>query len=460
MTTPVRTLAGVLACAAGLLPAAAEAATVSSDGIVITFNAGAGERNYTRVLPFTGDGGEQYLEIREDGGDGVITLDPATEASRNCVYLDSGHQSVVCDGQRTVIDTGDLNDLVIGGPRADAIDGGGGNDELLGGGADDTLNGGPGDDSLESRGGSNASTPEASYAGADDLRGGDGTDLLSYYTVTRGLTLSLDDQPNDTDGDNVHSDLERVEGGSSDDRITGNDGPNRLEGAGGSDIVSGAGGNDTVLGGTGIDQVMGDAGNDEVNGETHGDVVDGGSGVDNLIGDARCETAGCGGPDHIKARDGEGDNVVCRDDNDTVEADDADAVAGDCENVQRGPAGGGADTAPPEATVLIPRRPRLGASLQRGLTFSYSCNEVCGIAGQAAVSGRDARGLKQAKTVVVARGTSLLTAAGTGKVKLKFTRKAKAKLRSRRSVTLRVTMVVSDSAGNLSTLKGKVTLKR
>src|SRR5687768_18336739 len=63
-----------------------------------------------------------------------------------------------------------------------------------------SVDGGPGDDSLESRGISNSGIPRASEGG-DDLRGGDGNDLVSYHSVARPLNLSVDDQPNVTDGD-------------------------------------------------------------------------------------------------------------------------------------------------------------------------------------------------------------------------------------------------------------------
>jgi Ca2+-binding RTX toxin-like protein len=449
----------LLAAAVAAIPAGA--ATVSSDAVVITFDAGPGEANYVRILPFTGDGGEEYLEIREDSG-APLTIDPATLAADNCVYLSAN--SVVCDGQRTTINGADGNDLIYGGYKSDTINGGSGNDQLMGYGANDVIDGGSGDDALETKGISNSGIEQAS-AGADDLRGGDGNDLVSYYSVTSPLTLSVDDQANDAGSDNIHSDLEHVEGGSADDRITGNDGPNRLEGAGGTDIVSGGGGNDVVLGGQGIDQLMGDAGNDDVNGGSNGDIVDGGPGVDSLTGDTPCESAGCGGPDRIKARDGEGDSVVCRDDADTVEADGLDAVAGDCEMVERGSVPGvpdvpGGDTKAPGLAGSLVGRYKVGTALQRGITVGYSCDEACGVVGQVTVSGRDARGLKLAKTVVVAKGKSALAGPGKGKVKLRFTKKAKKKLRSRKKLKLKITLVAADSSGNASAVKRTVTLKR
>ena len=280
-------------------------------------------------------------------GTDPITLDPATESSQRCVPdpLPSFAQTnVYCETAPTTVDAGDGNDLIYGGPTSDAINGGPGNDQLHGREDNDALDGGTGDDALEAKTASDSNVGSSVRVGADDLRGGEGNDVVTYYTATQPLNLSLDDQANDPDGDNVHSDIEHVEGGSADNTITGNDGPNKLSGGRGTDVISGRGGNDDLNGDVGIDQLSGNAGNDTVNGGSNGDVIDGGPGVDSLVGDTPCESAGCGGPDQIRARDGEGDNVVCRDDADTVQADNVDAVAGDCEMVERGGTTGGGGT--------------------------------------------------------------------------------------------------------------------
>jgi Ca2+-binding RTX toxin-like protein len=447
---------------------AATAATVSHDGTRIYINGEPGERNVIEISSWDCD--VPCLRISEDGVSNSITLDAATESSQRCIHdpiSTFAHYVVYCEWAPTTIDVGDGDDHVTGGPTSDTIAGGPGHDQLIGGDASDSIDGGSGDDKVDNAGFS-ATVGTSAYNGADDLRGGDGNDLVSYYPMTSPLTISVDDQANDPGGDNVHSDVEQVEGGAADDTITGNEGANKLFGSRGTDIISGRGGNDDLNGDIGIDQLSGDAGNDTVNGGSNGDVIDGGAGVDSLVGDTSCESAGCGGPDRINARDGEGDNVVCRDDADTVQADSTDAVAGDCEMVERGGGtdigeydGGGGDGNGPAITgALSGRAPRIGKALKSGVTLAYSCNEACGISGQAVVSGKDAHGLKLAKTVVVARGTSAVGQAGRGKLKLKFTRKARKMLRSRKKLKLKVTLVAVDGAGNPSTLKRTITLKR
>ena len=99
---------------------------------------------------------------------------------------------------------------------------------------------------------------------------------------------------------------------------TGGPGNDRLVGTGGQDRLTGRGGNDTLIGRGGRDLLAGDRGND---------VLRGGGGVDVLLGG--------GGRDRIDSRDRAADQVSCGNGQDVVYADAKDAVAGDCESVQR-----------------------------------------------------------------------------------------------------------------------------
>lgn len=84
------------------------------------------------------------------------------------------------------------------------------------------------------------------------------------------------------------------------------------------DVLRGFAGNDRLIGGSGNDKLYGGPGNDVLGGGNGRDLLDGGPGRDQL-----------------RARDGQRDTIRCGQGIDTVAADPADIVAGDCENVNR-----------------------------------------------------------------------------------------------------------------------------
>lgn len=154
------------------------------------------------------------------------------------------------------------------------VSGGDGNDSITTGSGNDIINGDAGDDVLFGGGGKNA------------LFGGAGEDTADYSTVSQKLVITLDGNANDgvfnfntntSQGDNVHTDIERVKGGSNNDKITGNNSANRLTGNGGNDSLYGLGGADIMYGGDGNDYMNGGKGND---------YMDGGNGNDIMIGDS------------------------------------------------------------------------------------------------------------------------------------------------------------------------------
>ncbi|HZX54875.1 MAG TPA: hypothetical protein VFE86_09335 [Ilumatobacteraceae bacterium] len=106
------------------------------------------------------------------------------------------------------------------------------------------------------------------------------------------------------------------------------------------------------------------------------------------------------------------------------------------------------DTAAPVAKAAAARQ-RLGKALKKGLVWTVTTNE----AGSALVQAK-------LKKTVVAKKTVKFSKAGTYRVVLKFTKKAKRQLKRKRSVKLVLTTVVSDAAGNKTPLTKRVTLKR
>jgi Ca2+-binding RTX toxin-like protein len=172
------------------------------------------------------------------------------------------------------------DDVLVGSDVANQLNGLGGRDHLEGHGGDDTFNESP----LPS--------------GADDMRGGAGTDLVTYAGRPAGVRVTLDNLANDgsgaadafpfgnTAGDNVRSDVENVRGTDHGDVITGNLAANAITAQGGNDTVDGQAGNDALAGGAGLDDLRGGAGADALEGGTENDRLDGGLGGDRIDGQA------------------------------------------------------------------------------------------------------------------------------------------------------------------------------
>jgi hypothetical protein len=271
-------------------------------------------------------------ELQPDG----TLLVTGTDADDNIRLFVSDGQIVVRDGSGdsqftksdvTAIDVkaGDGDDHVQLDPDVPAADleGEAGGDTLIGGDQDDTLEGGAGNDHLDGKG------------GADVFRGGAGFDSADYRFRTEDLVITLNDAPDDganggNEGDNVHSDVERVVGGSGNDLIVGSDADNS---------VSPGDGNDTVLGGVGDDSLDGDGGDDWLIGEEGNDRLTGGPGQDLMEGRNGNDT-------FVAAQDGERDTLEGGAGTDTADSVDLRLdVVNDVENAPQQPSDG-------EITVL------------------------------------------------------------------------------------------------------------
>lgn len=162
-----------------------------------------------------------------------------------------------------------------------------------------SLQGAAGSDTLESRG------PASSFYGGegndrlipgpgkDEVHGEGGEDTVDYSGRTAGVTVDLaTDQP-----------------------------------------VNGAVGEQDKI--TSVEHILGGGGADKLSGNDQANEILGGKGADTI--------AGRGGQDTIEARDSVKDTITCGSGSDTVNADNIDTVAADCETVKRGgiPAGPG-----------------------------------------------------------------------------------------------------------------------
>jgi Ca2+-binding RTX toxin-like protein len=390
------------------LPASASAATVSVDGA---------------VLRVTGTAGSERIDFDQlNGGPIAITnlgRDDALDVGAGCVKYALSFQAYCApDGiERVVVDLKGGDDEYLNGRFSlpVQVDGGPGDDILNDSDGVNELNGGDGDDILFMDSG-----PDS---GADVLWGGPGYDRASYGQWRgdgKGLRLSLDDLANDGvagEGDNIHTDIEALNGGYADDVLIGSPDDDELAGGTGDDELYGLGGDDLLDGGNEIND--GGADTDRLSGGDGFDVVDysqhwnrvfvsldgqandgpagendhvladvegaiGGYAADLLTGNAGDGVldglegndliidpggedllAGGEGDDEIEAADQASDAVLCGEDSDHVWRDAADDVDG-CEVQTSGPRSAEPSPTPSPAPTAMPtptpigvvRRPR------------------------------------------------------------------------------------------------------
>jgi Ca2+-binding RTX toxin-like protein len=249
--------------------------------------------------------------------DGDVVLDPRPESI--VVLAGSGNDVVSGAG------IGPDNSHPTGTPIA--IDDGLGSDVLTGGSSTDLF------------------LPSSGDHG-DAFSGGAGDDFIDYSRGSTGVSVSLDDTPNDgtacpgtgCEGDNVRSDIEFVRTTGFNDELVGSAAANSFDPGGGTNTLSGRGGDDQFVdrggkddfsGGPGFDSVsyfgelsditvtLEDVANDGPAGahdNVRADVeeVDGGHGDDHLVGNATANVLrGADGDDVLNG--GAGDDVLGRD---------------------------------------------------------------------------------------------------------------------------------------------------
>jgi Ca2+-binding RTX toxin-like protein len=225
------------------------------------------------------------------GGSAGDTI--AGSAQPNSLDGGPGDDNIGGDAGDDSLAGGPGNDSESGGDGADAIDGGDGGDGLKGDAGDDTLSGAAGDDRVD--GGT----------GADGMFGGDGVDTADYSARTQATAVQLDDVPGDGEfgeNDNVHADVENVNGGSGPDTLVGNAAGNALDGGAGEDYSDGGAGSDTLTGGDSGDVLR-------TRGSAEPDTIECGPGPDFVVAKANdtisadCDRADRGVNQRPKRRD-------------------------------------------------------------------------------------------------------------------------------------------------------------
>jgi Ca2+-binding RTX toxin-like protein len=366
--TRIRILAAVAALTLSLAAADAASArgTITYDGHTMTFN-GDGAADHVSVGPSQGE-----LAWSTSGLDSIPPQCAAAE------YVD--HTAYCPWPQRIVVNLGGGNDTFsVGGqawnpfPAHVVVEssGGDGDDRLQSG---NTQYGGPGNDTLEGHDGNQSlhggpgNDHVSGLAGSDQVYGEEGNDVVSGDTHKTASPDVIDGGPGtdsiEQDWGEDDTPLSLTLGGGADDGRPGEGdeirgvekvlafAPGRYGGTEGADHIevvqvagpselTGGGGDDFLKTSDGSDRLDGGAGADTLDGGFGDDVLVGGPGPDSIAGDhpgGECGIYWCklpSGNDTIDARDGERDSVTCGAGADTVKADPADAVAPDCETVER-----------------------------------------------------------------------------------------------------------------------------
>jgi hypothetical protein len=227
-----RLLLATLAFAAAL-PAAAHASTVElrADGTLL----------YTGAPTAPSD-----VYVTADGPSGVLlrdAYDPPRLVGGGCSESDDGLR---CPSvARVELRLGDNDDDYHGGHGLPTL-----------------VDGGPGDDSY---------TLLPSPSSRVEFRGGPGEDGVSYFSAGASVAVSKDDVANDGragDADDIHADVENLEGSAFADTLVGNaDHGTRFDGGAGDDVMDGLGGTNVFVTGEypdGADVIRGGKGLDEL----------------------------------------------------------------------------------------------------------------------------------------------------------------------------------------------------
>ena len=284
-------------------------------------------------LTVTGDNDSNSVVIRrDDAGHSLVRSSDVTvgtfnnaDVSKITVSLLGGNDRLeIAAGveKPSTVTGGDGNDSVTGGSGQDNIHGNAGNDQLRGGNGKDALFGDEGSDFLDGGG------------QGDDMNGGGGFDTVNYAGRAGAVKVTLDNVANDGfqatlaepgEGDNVHSDIERIVGGNGNDNLSGLGAPGgvSIDGGPGNDLITGSTHNDSLNGNGGNDNLNGGEGNDFLNGGEGGDRMSGGGGIDQvsyadrligvnitLDGVANDGTPARAATATEPARPAEGDNVI------------------------------------------------------------------------------------------------------------------------------------------------------
>ena len=241
---------------------------------------------------YSGDG-DDYVRVNRAGdhalygGDGIDKVSFSQSGGGVNVNLETGATSrgfaagVTISGFENVSGSSTGWDTIYGSEGANEINTYGGNDKVYGGGGGDKIVLGNGNDYVR-----------AGDAGGNTYYGESGTDKISYYSSTGGVTVDLlykTASGGAANGDTVGG-FENLSGsGTGGDNIKGTNGANIIRTYGGEDRINGRNGNDKLYGGAQDDRINGGKNNDSLYGGDGRDRLDGDLGNDKLWGNASAD---------------------------------------------------------------------------------------------------------------------------------------------------------------------------
>ena len=240
-----------------------------------------------------GGDGDDYVRVNRAGdhalygGDGIDKVSFSQSGGGVNVNLETGATSrgfaagVTISGFENVSGSSTGWDTIYGSEGANEINTYGGNDKVYGGGGGDKIVLGNGNDYVR-----------AGDAGGNTYYGESGTDKISYYSSTGGVTVDLlykTASGGAANGDTVGG-FENLSGsGTGGDNIKGTNGANIIKTYGGEDRINGRNGNDKLYGGAQDDRINGGKNNDSLYGGDGRDRLDGDLGNDKLWGNASAD---------------------------------------------------------------------------------------------------------------------------------------------------------------------------
>ena len=462
------TVAGALALTAAIVPAAAQAGTITYEGDTLVYTAAPGEAN--RTGPWEGVVDETRVTISD--GYGVTVTSQSDRCApladrfecevpaRMVFHLGDGDDGFSVSSLKWDIPVevyaGDGNDDLSGyafssKSQTHLLDGGAGNDKLSGAHGPDVVRGGPGDDEVD--GGAGNDTVEGGDGndtiygdhfdepGTDTIDGGAGFDYMESDYVIPGndfnppVALSFDGVANDGrpgENDNIAG-VEKL-----DSSVAGT-----YAGSAGADdffvkadfndavsTIKGLGGDDKLKGHDHVEDIDGGPGNDVIEGGLNNDTITGGPGKDTIFGDSTADTCNflhcriAFGNDVIDARDGEVDTIDCGVGEDRATVDAIDVVA-NCEDVsQQGGGGSGPGGKASDGTLNGPKRYTRKA-LKKGIAVAWDCSAACTVKLTLVADRKTA---KRLGTKLIATGKGSIAQAGKVKFRAKLTKKARKRL--------------------------------